>query len=283
MYVAIRLAMTQRFLTWTFVRNVKVTLLLVVSIAALSAACGGSSLESVSPTGPSSLSTFSQSEATASTASSNARPSALHTLDGVSLDEEDSDVDNDEDSDLDDDEDSDGDSDLPGHTQLEVEGVVQSVPTGCPSGSFTIRLGTRDVTVRTNTGTVFHHGICGDLRVGARIEVKGRPALDRSSIDATRVNFEGAERGADVEIEGVVRTSISGCPTGTGVVGTGRRDVTVRVGAHTLFREGTCNDLRTVGRRVEVKGLRAIDGVSIEATRITFEDSDREDDEDSDD
>ena len=265
--------MTQQFLTWRGVHRAKTALLVVLSLAGLTAACGESSVQSMTPTGPSPLAAPSQLEAATGVPSGNERIGILHTFDGAVEDDEDSDVDSDEDSDVDSDEDSDD------HGEVEIEGIVRTAITACPSGSFTLRIGTRDVMVKTSAFTVFHPGVCDNLRaVGTRVEVKGRRALD-GSIDASRIELEDADDDAQAEIEGVVRTATTGCPTGSFVLRFGTRDVVVRTSSLTAFRHGTCNDLRAIGMQIEVNGRRALDG-SIDATRIEFEDSDDEDSDD---
>ena len=267
--------MTQQFLTWNGLNRVKTALLVVLSLAGVAAGCGESSLQSVTPIGPSPISSPSQLAGATDVPLGNQRVGILHTFDGAVEDDEDSDVDSDDDAD------SDEDSDRDDVVEAEVEGRIATVSGSCQTGtrSFTVTVGLSNVTVRTSAATVYRDGVCNGLQVGARVEVKGRQALD-GSIDATRIEFEEVEHNNEAEIEGRIAAVSGSCQTGmrSFTVTVGLSNVTVRTSAATVYRDGVCNGLQ-VGARVEVKGRRALDG-SIDATRIEFEDSDDEDSDD---
>jgi len=135
---------------------------------------------------------------------------------------------------------------------VEVEGEIRTMTGSCPSVTLTIGNGV----VKTTRDTSFRNGACGDLRVGARVEIVGRRATD-GSIDATRIEFDNT-----VEVEGEIRTVTGSCPSVTLTIGAG----IVKTTRDTSFRNGSCSDLR-VGVRVEAAGRRGTDG-SIEASRV---------------
>jgi hypothetical protein len=89
---------------------------------------------------------------------------------------------------------------------------------------------------------------------------------DEDSDDADR---DRPGRLPDNEINGVVATAATGCPgPATFTVSTGMRTVQVRTTAATLFRNGSCEDLRTVGTQVQIRGRRTAMNDPIEATEI---------------
>lgn len=146
---------------------------------------------------------------------------------------------------------------------VEVEGVIRTVTGACPSVTMTVD----NRTVKTTRDTTFRSGNCADLRPGARVEITGRPAAD-GSIEANRVEIE-RKASAEVELSGVITITSSGCPAGSFTLKVGSESVVIRTAATTRFRNGQCTNLRTAGRRLEVKGRWATDG-AIDATRIEF-------------
>lgn len=77
----------------------------------------------------------------------------------------------------------------PAAVEVELSGVITGASTGCPAGTFTLRVGAESVVIRTDATTRFRNGQCRNLRTtGRRLEVEGRRAAD-GSVDATRIEF----------------------------------------------------------------------------------------------
>ena len=115
------------------------------------------------------------------------------------------------------------------------------------------------------SGAAFPYGTAG-IVVGARVEVKG--AAVGGVVIATTVEVEDEEEhaAAGFELHGTI--SSFDASTKTFVL----RGVRVGFGTVAVeFRKGTAADLAN-GKKVEVKGLRSADGITLNATRIGFED-----------
>ncbi len=69
--------------------------------------------------------------------------------------------------------------------EAEFRGSVAGLGGSCPS--LTMTVGGRGV--RTNGSTSFERGVCGDVRTGVLLQVKGAPNAD-GTVTATRVRFE---------------------------------------------------------------------------------------------
>jgi uncharacterized OsmC-like protein len=90
-----------------------------------------------------------------------------------------------------------------------------------------------------------------------------------SDEDSDDADSDRPGRLQDNEINGAVATAATGCPgPATFTVTTGMRTVEVRTSAATVFRNGSCEDLRTVGTRVQIRGRRTTMNGPIEATQI---------------
>jgi hypothetical protein len=146
---------------------------------------------------------------------------------------------------------------------FELEGAITAF-TGC--SSFTVN----GTVVTTNAATQFKHGVCGDIQMGAKVEVKGTRSGD--VFLATRVEFE-QKNASRVELEGVVTAGGCGSFTVRGVV--------VTTDATTQFKNGVCGTI-TTGVRVHVRGTRTASGVTASLVNIQPDDDDEDDDEDED-
>lgn len=111
----------------------------------------------------------------------------------------------------------------------------------------------------------FEDGVAGALALGVRVEVEG--TMTGGVLVARKVEFEDDDDDDDRGIE--LKGSLSSLDTGarTFVL----RGVTVHYGPGVVFEDGTEASLAD-GRRVEVKGARGADGVTVEAASIEFDD-----------
>jgi hypothetical protein len=148
---------------------------------------------------------------------------------------------------------------LENHDEAELEGAI-TASTFAVDKKFSVN----GIAVDAATAT-FPQGSDG-IVLGARVEVKGSAV--NGVVVATRVSIEtehdrelkGFElHGAISAFDGSAKTFLL-------------RGVTVSFGdASVEFRKGTVTDLAN-GRQVEVKGVRASDGKTLVARRISFED-----------
>jgi hypothetical protein len=253
-------------MTQQFLRNKTALLIALALTTGLLVGCGESSVQSLTPVGPSDISGAGQLEGGMQFSTADSSGGVI--LTNGHEDDEDSDVDSDADSDADSEDNQGG--------EAEIEGVIHSVAS-CQS--FTVQVGITNMPVQTNALTTsFRNGGCADVAVGRRVEVKGRRSTLDGPIAATRVEFE--EAGHEAEIEGVIH-SVASCQSFTVQVGITNMPVQTNA-LTTSFRNGGCADV-TVGTWVEVKGRRLILNGPIEATRIEFENRGTAiDDEDSD-
>lgn len=77
----------------------------------------------------------------------------------------------------------------PALVEVELNGVITGPSSGCPAGTFTLRVGFESVVVRTAATTRFRNGQCRNLQTaGRRLEVKGLRAPD-GTVDATSIEF----------------------------------------------------------------------------------------------
>ena len=133
---------------------------------------------------------------------------------------------------------------------VEGEDVITGIKSGtsCPTLTFTI--GSKAISV--TTATVFDRGTCDDLKVGARVHVKG--AMTGDNVVATRIQVQQAQTPGRPAIEGDGRVSslVAGtsCPA---LRFKAEEEWTVALDASTTFVGGACADI-AVGRKVSVKG-----------------------------
>ena len=150
-------------------------------------------------------------------------------------------------------------------------GIVSGLTGTCPTLSFTV--GT--TRVATNGSTYFKERACASVLNGVSVEVEGRPQTDGSLL-AVQVKPRDEDEDDDdeeddddddneAEIKGAVSGVSGTCPAISFVVGTTRVTTT----ATTRF-DGGCTAVQNM-RRVEVKGMRQMDG-SVVATRVEIDD-----------
>ena len=115
------------------------------------------------------------------------------------------------------------------------------------------------------SGATFPGGTAG-IVVGARVEVKGGAVGGVVIATTVKVEDEGEHAAAGFELHGTISSFDASAKTFV------LRGVRVGFGTGTVeFRKGTAADLAN-GKKVEVKGLRSVDGSTLNATRIGFED-----------
>jgi hypothetical protein len=148
---------------------------------------------------------------------------------------------------------------LENHDEAELEGAI-TASTFAVDKKFSVN----GIAVDATTAT-FPQGSDG-IVLGARVEVKGSAV--NGVVVATRVSIE-TERDREIrgfELHGAISAFDDSAKTFL------LRGVTVSFGdASVEFRKGTVTDLAN-GRKVEVKGVRASDGKTLVAGRISFED-----------
>ena len=148
---------------------------------------------------------------------------------------------------------------LEDHDEAEIEGTITAT-TFAVDKKFSVNGIPVDATNAT-----FPKGSDG-IVLGARVEVKGSAV--NGVIVATRVNLEDEN---DREREGFELHGIISAFDGTAKTFV-LRGVTVSFGgANVEFRKGAAADLAN-GKKIEVKGVRSSDGMTLAATRISFED-----------
>jgi hypothetical protein len=135
--------------------------------------------------------------------------------------------------------------------EAEFEGTV----TAGTCASFTVN----GIVVTTNAGTVFRKGACGDIKQGAKVEVKG--TRTSAGVVATRIDVDVPESREDreAELEGII-SAATGCTSFT------VNGVLVTTTSATQFRNGACADIKPKVK-VEVKGTRT-SATSIAASRV---------------
>jgi len=156
------------------------------------------------------------------------------------------------------------------HDQVEVNGVVDTL-TGSAS-AFQFKIGAR--LVKGDSATAFFGDgdkpdTFGDLKNGARVEVKGEQR--DGFVQATRIHVNEPEKApapapapaTEVELEGPVGGMKGTCPSVT----FGVKGVSVLTSVSTAFEGGSCTALKN-GDKITVKGIRQADGL-VAATRVT--------------
>jgi hypothetical protein len=148
---------------------------------------------------------------------------------------------------------------LDDHDEAEIEGTITA-------STFEVdkKFSVNGIPVDA-TNASFQKGTAG-IVLGARVEVHGM-AVD-GVIIASRVNVEDDnDRDRDeFELHGVISAFDGNAKTFV------LRGVTVSfAGTNIEYRKGTAAQLAN-GVKVEVKGVRSSDGMSLAATRISFED-----------
>lgn len=119
--------------------------------------------------------------------------------------------------------------------------------------------------VTTGSATEFKDGSSG-LAVGVRVEVEGAVNGGVLRADKVAIETDAEESGREYEFAGEI-TSVN-TSAGTFVL----RGVTIGTSRGDLrFENGSAADLKA-GAKVEVKGLLAADGTTVEATSIEFDD-----------
>ncbi len=119
--------------------------------------------------------------------------------------------------------------------------------------------------VTTGSATEFKDGSAG-LSVGVRVEVEGAVSGGVLRADKVAIETDAEESGREYEFDGAITTvnTTAGTFVLRGVtIGTSRSDL--------RFENGSAAGLQA-GAKVEVKGLLAADGTTVEATRIKFDD-----------
>jgi len=151
---------------------------------------------------------------------------------------------------------------------VEGEGTVTALAAGtaCPTLQFTVST----FTVNLTATTMFEHGACADVKVGATLEVTGMMDTATRTITASKVEFknENENENEPAEGDGIVASLVAGtsCPTLQFMVGT----FLVKVDANTVFDKGSCAAIQ-VGMKVHVKGGMNRTTSSVLATRIAVQ------------
>lgn len=146
------------------------------------------------------------------------------------------------------------------HDHAEVEGSITEFTS---SASFSV-----DGLPVDASQARFEDGTAG-LAVGVRVEVEG--AIVNGVLVASKVEIKDGRRhgndddDGDVEIKGRIDSVDATAMTLT------LRGVTVSFAGDVRYERGTAADLQ-VQRRIEVHGVLAADGVTVNATRIKFDD-----------
>jgi uncharacterized protein DUF5666 len=133
---------------------------------------------------------------------------------------------------------------------VEGEDVITGLKAGTSCPTLTFLIGSKSISVTTTT--VFDNGTCADLKVGARVHVKGTMTGD--AIVATRIQVQQPQVPGHPVIEGDGR--VTSLVTGTSCPALhfkAEEEWTVTLDASTTFVGGTCADI-AVGRKVGVKG-----------------------------
>jgi hypothetical protein len=134
-------------------------------------------------------------------------------------------------------------------TELEIEGTIESY-----TSQASFRVSGQAINA---TGAVFGNGTASDLAVGRKVQARG--SLVVGVLMATRVDFEDAPGGEEIEVKGTISAFVSV----SNFVVAGRR-----VDASSAeFEDGSASDLAN-GRSVEVKGMLV--GTTLKATEVQF-------------
>lgn len=160
------------------------------------------------------------------------------------------------------------DSRQPG-TQVEIEGLVESLPPTAAAGTLVVA----GRTIRVDASTTIREGATArtfdDLRVGYRVHVRARSV--EGALLAESIVIQNTRTDAPVNLNGVI-SDLSGAASAFRFVVNGRE---VRGDAATQL---TGNTTRTVdfgnlenGLRVEVKGVQRDGYVYAERIHVTFE------------
>ena len=156
-----------------------------------------------------------------------------------------------------------GRADPPSTQEAEFTGKVAGIGGACPSVTLTVA----GTTVRTDASTAFLKSACGDLTVGAVVEIHGTLQSD-ATVLATRVQLEDTGDQKPPEAETEFTGSVSGfsgaCPSLALNVG----GSSVMTNASTEFKDGTCSEIK-VGVMVEIKGMTS--SGTVVASRVKFE------------
>jgi hypothetical protein len=156
----------------------------------------------------------------------------------------------------------------PATEPVEGEGVVTSLTAGTACPTLQFQVGT--FAVKLDATTAFERGVCADVKVGVKLEVKGTMDTTSRTITASKVEFknENQNENEPAEGEGIVTSLVAttSCPTLQFMIGT----FLIRVDANTVFDKGSCADIK-VGTRVHVKGGMNTTTSSVLATRITVQ------------
>jgi len=133
---------------------------------------------------------------------------------------------------------------------VEGEDVITGIKAGTACPALTFLIGSKSISV--TTATVFDRGTCDDLKIGARVHVKGTMTGD--NVVATRIQVQQPQTPGHPVLEGDGRVSSlvagSSCPA---LQFKAEEEWTVTLDASTTFVGGACADI-AVGRKVGVKG-----------------------------
>jgi Domain of unknown function (DUF5666) len=160
----------------------------------------------------------------------------------------------------------------PATQPVEGEGVVTSLTAGTACPTLQFQVGT--FSVKLTATTVFERGVCTDIKVGVKLEVKGTMDTATRTITASKVEFdnENENENEPADGEGVVTSLVAttSCPTLQFMIGT----FLIKVDASTVFDKGSCADIK-VGTTVHVKGGMNRTTSSVLATRIAVQTDNR--------
>jgi Domain of unknown function (DUF5666) len=156
----------------------------------------------------------------------------------------------------------------PATQPVEGEGAVTALTAGTACPTLQFQVGT--FSVKLDATTVFERGVCTDIKVGVKLEVKGTMDTATRSITASKVEFDNEleNENEPAEGEGIVTSLVTttACPTLQFMIGS----FLIKVDANTVFDKGSCADIK-VGTRVHVKGGMNRTTSSVVATRIAVQ------------
>jgi hypothetical protein len=148
---------------------------------------------------------------------------------------------------------------------VEGEGVITSLNSGtaCPALKFMIG----NYAIALDTVTQYLGGVCGDLKAGMTVGVKGNINADGSvTASLISVKSETSRPEPEAEGEGFVNGLVAGtaCPALQFQIG----EYTITVSASTQFAGGGCSSI-ALGKKVGVKG-RMTGAKTAAASQITI-------------
>jgi hypothetical protein len=132
---------------------------------------------------------------------------------------------------------------------VEGEGVITSLTSGTACPALTFMIGRYAITL--DAATQYRGGVCGDLKVGLKVSVKGTFNGD-SGVTASLITVKSETRPEpEAEGEGFVTGLVTGtaCPTLQFQIA----EYTITVSTSTQFVGGTCGTI-ALGKKVGVRG-----------------------------